>query len=38
LGQIAALLVFGVEGKLPGYAIWLSLLSLPLGWRLLKAG
>jgi hypothetical protein len=37
LGQIGALLVFGVEGKLPGYAIWLGLLSLPLGWRLLKA-
>ncbi len=36
LGQIGALLWFGVEGKLVGYALWMSLLCLPLAWRLLR--
>ena len=36
LGQVGALLWFGVEGKLAGYAIWVGLLSLPLAWRLLR--
>lgn len=37
IGQIAALLWLGHEGKLASYALWLSLLSLPLAWRLLRA-
>jgi hypothetical protein len=36
LGQIAALLWLGAEGKLAGYATWLALLSLPLAWRLMR--
>jgi len=36
LGQLGALLWFGVEGKLAGYALWLGLLSLPLAWRLVR--
>lgn len=38
VGQIAALLWLGVEGRLVGYALWLSLLSLPLAWRLVRVG
>lgn len=37
LGQIAALLWFGQEGKLAAYALWLGLLSLPLAWRLMRS-
>jgi hypothetical protein len=36
LGQVGALLVLGVEGKLAGYAAWMGLLSLPLAWRLVR--
>lgn len=36
LGQLLALLVFGHEGKLISYALWLGLLSLPLAWRLAR--
>lgn len=37
LGQIAALLWLGQEGKLASYALWLGLLCLPLAWRLVRA-
>ena len=36
LGQIAAWLLLGVEGKLLGYALWVGLLTLPLAWRLVR--
>jgi hypothetical protein len=36
-GQLLGLLLLGHEGKLAAYALWLSLLSLPLAWRLLRA-
>ena len=38
LGQFAAWALLGVDGKLLGYALWLGLLSVPLGWRLMRAG
>lgn len=34
VGQMAALALWGVEGKLLGYALMLGLMVLPLGWRL----
>lgn len=36
VGQLLALAIFGVEGKLLAYALWLGVLALPLGWRLLR--
>lgn len=37
-GQIAALALWGVEGKLAGYGLMLVLMVLPLGWRLARRG
>jgi hypothetical protein len=37
VGVLVALLGLGADGKLAGYALWLGLASLPLGWRLLRA-
>jgi hypothetical protein len=36
LGQALALWLFGAEGKVLGYALWLSFLSLPIAWCLLR--
>jgi hypothetical protein len=37
MGQLLGLLLLGHEGKLASYAIWMSLLSLPLAWRLARS-
>ncbi len=37
VGQLLALAWLGQEGRLASYALWLSLLCLPLAWRLLRA-
>lgn len=35
-GVLIALLWLGADGKLAGYALWLGLMSAPLGWRLVR--
>jgi hypothetical protein len=37
VGVLIALVVLGADGKLMGYALWLALASLPLGWRLARS-
>lgn len=36
VGVLVALVGLGADGKLMGYALWLALVSLPLGWRLAR--
>lgn len=38
LGLVAGLALWGVEGKLAGYALMLAGMVLPLGWRLSRGG
>jgi hypothetical protein len=36
VGVGLALLVWGADGTLRGYALWLALASTPLAWRLMR--
>ena len=36
VGVGLALLVWGADGTLRGYALWLALASMPLAWRLMR--